>query len=241
MTSLLSCLALTGCSDDLLDFLQKIEQGQCSGSCGKPDTGSGTTGLDSSAPGTGSDSANLTSSPNSPTGALPSSDDSGPTSSSSCEDKTAPSRPCEEGQQRVHTCEKCGTQSQICEQGRWIDQGDCEEQRVCEPGELWINDRHGRFDCGPTMIIMRCDVDCYPKATDDLPYAVLVSACQPENCCGGADGARVACLDPDNLPQGGFCRTPPPNKDAIGRTWMTRDMWTEFLARITQDNENSPR
>lgn len=85
----------------------------------------------------------------------------------------------------------------------------------------------GKFDYGTYKQVYRCGDTCYP--TEDLK-TVYVSRCAPTDCCGSAPGARVVCLDPNDLPEGGYCRMSAPKESEIGDTWMTPTMWDEFRA-----------
>lgn len=127
-------------------------------------------------------------------------------------------------------CGTCSTIDQVCKSGEWVDvDGECVKRDMCTPGEIWDDERTGTFDCGSYHIMARCDANCL--FTEELP-TVFVSTCSPTECCGSAPGARVACLDPDNLPEEGFCRTSAPGKDAVGDDWMTARGFQEYLKKL---------
>lgn len=220
-----------GCDAVLPDFVHDVigEHGsvgsQCNGS-GAAGTG---TGQSSSSGGTGEESSSTS------MGSAESTLDTGVST-------TTQEESCEFGEERLWKCDTCegGEIPQRCFAGRWEDvQSSCDSEWDCTPGELYYLQYNEKFDCGATMVPYRCTQNCYRMMARDLPQ-VYVSRCKPTDCCGLAPGARSACLDPNDIPEGGNCQRPAPDPESVGKTWLTWEAWEKYEATLAEGNQNPP-
>lgn len=231
-------LGSSGCDADLLDLVDAVLGGPClsSGNCGNH--GTSTTGANAPSASSGAVSHG--------TGASTELDDTNidntaqgthnnstglAESSPGCTDETSePPAECEDGETQERTCSYCGTQAQACEGGQWKDVGECTDQAGNYPGELRVDIRAGKFECGSTHRFWTYDEQCRP-IDSDLP-SIYVSRCAPTDCCGYGSTVPPSCLDPENLPEGASCVGGPPDPSEVGKTWMTRQMWEDFYESV---------
>lgn len=203
----------TGCEGELFEFVQEILKDSHTSK-----EGCSTTGTDSSI---GSSNAST---------------DADPTSSAeessqvSTEDSTATDTSCVSGE--VRPCETCSSGQERCTNGNWYDNIGCGNHCV-RPGHVYHMQYNAKFDCGATMVPYRCDQRCVSAQSEDLP-TVYVSRCKPTDCCGLAPGSRAACMDPEDIPDGGNCQSGPPKPEEIGKTWMTWEDWKVYKASFNR-------
>lgn len=215
-------LSASGCDADDLLWLQELVDGACQGDGICPgDAPAGSTGVDehgTSGMGTSGQEA---------------CDDSSQGSDADAADATdttqEPMPECAVQETRTVACGNCGEMEQRCVDGKWEDEGRCRGQRSCAPGGFVVMTHQGRFDCGSVKRVILCDEQC--RFSDELDD-VFVTSCGAPMCCGSAPGARVACLDPDDLPEGGYCRTGPLSEASKGESWMTPSMWEEHIKKL---------
>lgn len=95
-----------------------------------------------------------------------------------------PNQGCQADETREVGCERCGVQTERCEEGKWVAQGECREQKACEPGETYEHGVRATMTCGSGMVItFSCNDRCEwgSKPTKSVVYA----GCQADQCCNG--------------------------------------------------------
>lgn len=95
-----------------------------------------------------------------------------------------PQPTCQDGEEQERSCERCGVQTQSCVDGEWVDQGECRDQKYCEPGESYELFSGAALSCGSGLkVTMLCNDQCEYDADETIAFA----GCREDECCNGKD------------------------------------------------------
>lgn len=101
---------------------------------------------------------------------------------SSCAE--VPDQDCSAGETREVGCELCGVQTEECVDGEWEAQGECRDQKACEPGETFDHSVRATMTCGSAIrLTFTCNDRC--EWGDDYSKKEVFAGCQEDQCCDG--------------------------------------------------------
>lgn len=117
-----------------------------------------------------------------------------------------PAQDCQEGEEQERGCERCGVQTQVCVEGKWVDQGECRDQKTCNPGETQRNFSGAAMSCGSALqVTSTCNEQCEFDSTEIVAFA----GCREDQCCDG--------MNCDSAPFRTGCTPMPERMETIAR------------------------